>query len=76
LKFWGVGALSAFIAAAVTIATMQAWAQSRPPQQYKVVSASIHGGDRALEAIANEHAASGWRLHSVLLGGLAIFQRK
>ena len=72
LRLWAVAALSALISATISIATMQARAQSPASNRYKVV---FNQNIPAFEAVINEGASGGWRLHSVA-GPLIIFERQ
>lgn len=64
---------SAMISAAAAVIAVQALAQSaQPGQQYKVVTVANRG---QIEAVANDLAKQGWRLHSFSAATL-IFERK
>ena len=61
------------ISAAAAVIAVQALAQSpQPGQQYKVVTVANRG---QIEAMANDLAKQGWRLHSFSAATM-IFERK
>lgn len=64
---------SAMISAAAAVIAVQALAQSpQPGQQYKVVTVANRS---QIEAVANDLAKQGWRLHSFSAATM-IFERK
>jgi len=61
------------VSAAAAVIAFQALAQSpQPGQQYKVVTVANRG---QIEAVANDLAEQGWRLHS-FSAAILIFERK
>jgi hypothetical protein len=71
--------LAGVMAGAIGVLAMSAFAQSRP-QQYKVVAFEVRiDPARELESNLNDHAAQGWRAHTVISQGftrLVVFERK